>query len=139
MYHEKLGIIEDAEGNKIAFSGSMNESQNAMRNNYETIDVFCSWKSESEKKRVTQKEEAFAKIWGNFDSKLKVMSFPTIEKAILEKYKQNSNINFNLDKEEFRKKSKYDFPEPKLLLFRDSGEFINFAGEKIQDLTKKML
>lgn len=26
MYHEKMGIIEDADGNKVAFSGSMNES-----------------------------------------------------------------------------------------------------------------
>ena len=43
MYHEKMGIIEDAEGNKVAFSGSMNESSTAMSINYETIDVFRSW------------------------------------------------------------------------------------------------
>ena len=130
MYHEKLGLMEDASGNKIAFSGSMNESYNAMVNNYETIDVFCSWKSESEKTRVLQKEEAFSKIWGNYDSKLKVMSFPSIEKSILDKYKRHSNINFNLDKEEFTKKTEYGFSEPEPLVLRDSGEFIDFNGEK---------
>ena len=26
MYHEKMGLIEDHEGNKVAFSGSMNET-----------------------------------------------------------------------------------------------------------------
>ena len=130
MYHEKLGLMEDASGNKIAFSGSMNESYNAMVNNYETIDVFCSWKSESEKTRVLQKEEAFSKIWGNYDSKLKVMSFPSIKKSILEKYKRHSNINFNLDKEEFAKKKEYVFSESEPPVVCDSGEFINFDGEK---------
>lgn len=130
MYHEKLGLMEDSSGNKIAFSGSMNESYNAMVNNYETIDVFCSWKSENEKTRVLQKEEAFSKIWGNYDSKLKVMSFPSIEKSILEKYKRHSNINFSLDKEEFAKKKEYVFSESEPLVVCDSGEFINFDGEK---------
>lgn len=130
MYHEKLGLMEDSSGNKIAFSGSMNESYNAMVNNYETVDVFCSWKSENEKTRVLQKEEAFSKIWGNYDSKLKVMSFPIIEKSILEKYKRHSNINFSLDKEEFAKKKEYVFSESEPLVVCDSGEFINFDGEK---------
>lgn len=40
MYHEKLGLIRDSDGNVIAFSGSMNESENALSANYETIDVF---------------------------------------------------------------------------------------------------
>ena len=30
MYHEKMGIIEDAEGNRVAFSGSNNETANAL-------------------------------------------------------------------------------------------------------------
>ncbi len=102
IYHEKLGLVEDSEGNKIAFSGSMNESENAFTKNYETVDVFCSWKSEDEKSRVIQKEKAFAAIWGNFDEKLKVLHFPSIDKAILEKYKRGS-ADFELDKKEFSK------------------------------------
>ncbi|HEX2926230.1 MAG TPA: transposase [Ruminiclostridium sp.] len=54
MYHEKMGIISDDDGNKVAFLGSMNESATAMMINYEAIDVFCSW--EDEKVRVTAKE-----------------------------------------------------------------------------------
>lgn len=30
MYHEKMGILEDKDGNHVAFSGSMNESMTAM-------------------------------------------------------------------------------------------------------------
>lgn len=102
MYHEKLGLVEDSDGNKIVFSGSMNESENAFTKNYETVDVFCSWKSEDEKSRVIQKEKAFAAIWGNFDEKLKVQHFPSIDKAILEKYKRGT-ADFELDKKEFSK------------------------------------
>ena len=102
IYHEKLGLVEDSSGNKIAFSGSMNESENAFTKNYETVDVFCSWKSEDEKARVIQKEKAFAAIWGNYDEKLKVLHFPSIDKAILEKYKRGI-ADFELDKKEFSK------------------------------------
>ena len=102
MYHEKLGLVEDSDGNKIAFSGSMNESEKAFTKNYETVDVFCSWKSEDEKSRVLQKEKSFATIWGNFDEKLKVLHFPAIDKAILEKYKRGK-ADFELDKKEFSK------------------------------------
>ena len=42
MYHEKMGIIEDSDGNIIAFSGSMNESETAMSENFESFQVFCS-------------------------------------------------------------------------------------------------
>lgn len=43
MYHEKMGLMTDGDGNVIAFSGSMNESENAFSMNYEAFDVFCSW------------------------------------------------------------------------------------------------
>lgn len=108
MYHEKLGLVEDSDGNKIAFSGSMNESENAFTKNYEIIDVFCSWKSEDEKSRVIQKEKSFAAIWGNFDEKLKVMHFPSIDKAILEKYKRGK-ADFELDKKEFSKNENTEY------------------------------
>lgn len=61
MYHEKMGILEDKDGNHVAFSGSMNESMTAMSINYETIDVFCDWR-EAEADRVKLKENAFYSI-----------------------------------------------------------------------------
>ena len=63
MYHEKMGIIEDDEGNVIAFSGSNNESATAMSINYETMDVFRNWGDSSEKERVQLKCNAFHSIW----------------------------------------------------------------------------
>lgn len=102
MYHEKLGIIEDEDGNRIAFSGSMNESGTALTKNYETVDIFCSWKNKDENSRVVQKLEAFSRIWGNYEHGLKVKQFPLVDKAILEKYKRGKP-DFDLDKREFEK------------------------------------
>lgn len=62
IYHEKLGLLYDEDNNIVAFSGSPNESQMALEYNYETIDVFCSWKN-SDKERVSEKEQAFNSIW----------------------------------------------------------------------------
>lgn len=43
IYHDKLGIIKDFEGNAIVFFGSANSSINAYQNNYEKIRVVKSW------------------------------------------------------------------------------------------------
>ena len=86
IYHEKVGIVEDSCGNKIAFSGSMNETGAALEDNYEAVDVFCSWKG-YEKERVANKLEAFERIWSNTDDAVEVKEFPEIKKLIVDKYR----------------------------------------------------
>ena len=73
MFHEKLGIMSDAEGNVIAFSGSMNESANAFANNYEVIDIFKSWTHDAD--RVAAKIAAFDALWNNIESGIEVLDF----------------------------------------------------------------
>jgi len=97
MYHEKMGIISDLCGNKVAFSGSMNESATAMMINYEAIDVFCSWNGDME--RVLSKENAFESIWNDVEPNIKTIYFPKINDAIIKKYKNNDS-NYNIDEEE---------------------------------------
>lgn len=95
MFHEKMGIISDEQGNSIAFTGSMNETANAFFNNYESFDVYCSW-NEYEKDRVEDKIKAFASIWENLENSLEVMSFPKAATEKLLKYK-TSEIKPELD------------------------------------------
>ncbi|MCR0174004.1 DEAD/DEAH box helicase family protein [[Clostridium] innocuum] len=104
MYHEKMGIITDECGNSVAFSGSMNESSTAMSVNYETIDVFCSWKEGNEAERVKLKENAFYSIWNDCEPNIHVMEFPSISQALIDKYKR-SKPNFLIDKEQFSKRN----------------------------------
>lgn len=98
MYHEKMGIITDAEGNRVAFAGSMNESATAMTLNYEAIDVFCSWNGEED--RVIAKENAFASIWNDTEPNIKIIYFPELKQEIIEKYKR-SVPDFEIDKKEY--------------------------------------
>lgn len=102
MYHEKMGIIVDSSGNKVAFSGSMNESATAMSINYETIDVFRSW-IDGETERVTLKENAFYSIWNDCEPSIHVLEFPRISDALIEKYRKEPP-NFDLDTMQFDRK-----------------------------------
>lgn len=95
MYHEKLGIIEDSDGNFVAFSGSSNESENAFLNNYESTDVFCSWK-EFEKDRALKKKKSFEKIWNGADDALEILDFPKLKDEIIRRYKKSAP-KFDMD------------------------------------------
>ena len=102
MYHEKMGIIEDTEENRIAFSGSMNESLTAMAVNYETIDVFCNWREGSDLDRVALKSNAFYSIWNDSEPNIKVREFSMISDALIERYRKYPP-NFGLDEEQFKR------------------------------------
>lgn len=98
MYHEKMGVISDEFGNKVAFAGSMNESAVAMTLNYETIDVFCSWKGEQD--RVTTKENAFSSIWNDLEPNIRIIDFPDLKNEIIDRYKKSAP-NYDIDNNEF--------------------------------------
>lgn len=97
MFHEKLGLMYDAENNIIAFSGSMNESVNAFTNNYEAIDVFSSWTQDNE--RVLNKHSSFNAMWGDYEPSIRVMEFPEIRDEILMRYQVSDQIDTSLDDE----------------------------------------
>ena len=117
MYHEKMGIITDAEGNRVAFAGSMNESATAMTLNYETIDVFCSWKDEED--RVIAKENAFASIWNDTEPNIKIIDFPELKQEIIEKYKRSAP-DFEIDKKEYA-------PDIDTVLHTDLGVYTEYG------------
>lgn len=93
MYHEKLGLLYDKYDNKIAFSGSLNETANALKSNYESIDVFTSW---NEWQRVEDKEKVFEEIWENREYGLEVVDVPNVKLEIIKRYKKNF-VNYRID------------------------------------------
>lgn len=86
IFHEKIGIVIDSEGNKVAFTGSMNETYSGLLQNYESIDVFCSWRDE-DYDRVNIKENAFDNLWDNLDTAMEVIPFPKVAVERLNSYK----------------------------------------------------
>lgn len=107
LYHEKLGIMYDKENNIIAFSGSMNETENALVNNYETIDVFKSW---DEIDRISIKEKAFDALWANEDKSAYVFDFPVAVKEKLLKYRKD-NVDWEVDIKQFSNIGQYKTPD----------------------------
>lgn len=85
IYHEKLGVFFDAEGNRVAFGGSANESARAYRRNFERIDVFRSWQV-GDDERIDEKLADFEELWQNQTPELDVMEFPeTAKRKLLER------------------------------------------------------
>lgn len=105
IYHEKIGIIYDSYGNRIAFTGSMNETRNAFQNNYESIQVFNSLVNEDHQ-RVVDIENDFDSLWADREDNIKVVEFPNVVKDKLLSYKKDI-IELNLDSDEFEKPLKY--------------------------------
>lgn len=65
LYHEKIAYFEDADGNKISYAGSANESANGLDGNFESIYTFCSWKDSSQIEAVEMAEMDFDNMWAN--------------------------------------------------------------------------
>lgn len=74
IYHDKLGIIKDFEGNVIVFFGSANSSINAYQNNYEKIRVVKSW-DETENDVIEEEENEFESLWQGKNPYVNVLSY----------------------------------------------------------------
>ncbi|MCM1232543.1 MAG: DEAD/DEAH box helicase family protein [Ruminococcus flavefaciens] len=62
IFHDKFSVLVDEEENRITFRGSMNESETAMVDNYESIEVDCFWEPMGYR-RAFQRENQFDEIW----------------------------------------------------------------------------
>ena len=84
IFHEKSGILEDSDGSRIAWTGSLNETPAGWTRNWESIHVFTSWGPEPE--RVADEEASFAAIWADRNRRLKVMDVPEAVRRDLLRY-----------------------------------------------------
>jgi DNA phosphorothioation system restriction enzyme len=86
LYHEKLGIFADAEGNLVTFGGSANESENALQHNFEVLEIFTSWQVGVEQ-RALRRAQAFEDLWQNRTAKVEVIPFPeAVKRSLIQKY-----------------------------------------------------
>ena len=75
IFHQKVGILEDSEGNKISFSGSDNETGFGWKNNIEEFKVFRSW-VETEKQYFFTDLSKFEKFWNGKAKRTKIIDIP---------------------------------------------------------------
>ncbi|MCP4698550.1 MAG: DEAD/DEAH box helicase family protein, partial [Gammaproteobacteria bacterium] len=83
IFHEKAGIIEDAAGNRLAFSGSINETAHGWRRNWESFHVYTAWDGGA--KHVDAEEETFQRLWADKAKHALVMDVPmAVRRALLQ-------------------------------------------------------
>jgi len=83
IYHEKVGILTDREGNRLSFSGSINETGAGWISNRESFHVHLSWEGGRDVKHVQDEVEAFEKLWEGRAWSVRVLDFPEAAKALL--------------------------------------------------------
>ncbi len=76
VFHQKVGILQDANHNVVTFSGSVNETKKAWIGNIEEFKVFCSWKSGQSEYASTDAKK-FEKFWYGLSKNTKVFDLPT--------------------------------------------------------------
>lgn len=101
MFHEKCGLMEDLIGNRIAFTGSFNDTKNAISNNYEQIGTYSTLRGDYEGIGIIKNE--FESLWNDEDENVTVIPFPDDIKAAIHKY-QKPEVDWRIDKKEFQKK-----------------------------------
>lgn len=82
LFHEKAGVIEDKTGDRLAFSGSVNETPHGWKYNWESFHVFCSWNGGVE--HIEAEEKSFATLWSDQSPRAMVFDVPeAVKKALL--------------------------------------------------------
>ena len=74
MYHDKLGILEDFDGNKVVFYGSPNSSKGGYKTNYEKIRISKSWVP-GQSEAVNDEEIEFDSLWNKYNDVVMVYDF----------------------------------------------------------------
>jgi superfamily II DNA or RNA helicase len=63
LFHEKAGVIADKTGDRLAFTGSLNETVQGWTGNWESFHVFTDWTGG--KDHVDAEEETFSRLWAD--------------------------------------------------------------------------
>ncbi len=78
LYHEKIGAFHDEFGNVVTFKGSANETWSGWHidGNFESIEVFCSWREGLESVRVAKHCDHLNNLWNETDDDVETFKFP---------------------------------------------------------------
>ncbi|ONH60708.1 hypothetical protein CcI49_08810 [Frankia sp. CcI49] len=63
LFHEKIGVFTDSDGNWMTFTGSPNETTAAMREHSESFPLHRSWLSEDQRGYADDERRRFDNLW----------------------------------------------------------------------------
>lgn len=73
IFHEKTGLVQDGDGDRLAWSGSLNETRAGWRDNWEGFMAFRSWR---EAAQVDVLDREFTTLWEGRTKRALVMGVP---------------------------------------------------------------
>jgi len=82
LFHQKIGVLEDNQGNFLSFSGSINETASAWLNNVEEFKIFRSW-VDGELAHLQSDTQKFDKYWYGQTERLRIYEIPMAVKQKL--------------------------------------------------------
>ncbi|MBD2038586.1 DEAD/DEAH box helicase family protein [Leptolyngbya sp. FACHB-321] len=95
IFHEKVGIITDANGDQLAFSGSNNESIGGWEANLESFHVYFSWDGGRDLERVQLEGDRFNKLWADQMPNVRVFEVPEAVRKKLLRYAPSTQPRWN--------------------------------------------
>lgn len=111
LFHDKVGIFYDNEGNTVGFRGSLNETYSGLSNggNVESIDVFQSWDGGKESLRAVEAADFFERVWNGETDTTLMHELPQTVKKQIEEISKNTDLYDLLDevKADIEKGSKW--------------------------------
>lgn len=131
MFHKKVGVLEDSDGNYIAFSGSGNETFNGYNQNDEDFEVFCSWTSDENESRCSMKEMEFDRIWKGQQKGLITIPFPQVIKDKLLTFQHDSGVPFSSIDKNFKEKMIHDSAKSKEPKINEKIKFYDYQLDAI--------
>ena len=99
IFHEKAGIIQDRDGCRIAWNGSLNETPAGWRYNWESINVYTSWGAEPE--RVAGEEQNFSRLWAGRSARVIVLDVPAAARRDLMRFMPAEDLPARLQGQEW--------------------------------------
>ena len=84
-FHSKYGVLEDAEGDRLAFEGSINESASGWQGNFESFSVYKSWKAQVWREHGRPIVDEFERLWRGGDVRgWRSLALPEVEQRLIE-------------------------------------------------------
>jgi superfamily II DNA or RNA helicase len=124
LFHQKVGILRDVEGNELSFSGSINETASAWVNNDEVFKVFKAW--EGSREYYCKDQSRFQEIWNGQRKNVKVFDLPSAIKERLILHSKNFDAEaISIKRYRKMKVNMFDFKDSPISLFYYQADALN--------------
>lgn len=119
IFHEKVGIFVDANGDRVAFSGSNNESLGGWEKNVESFHVYCNWEGDRDLERVNEEAYRFEQLWNDLSPNVKIFEIPEAVKQKLLRYTPNTKPTWKKE-DDLKPEGSKDLAIQKLIIEENS-------------------